>query len=314
MGVADRSVHCRARRWRDGRRGCGAICRGERHRQRLCVKRQVAHQERTRRLCRGLSQGPMPADPFEQRWSVWAAGYGGSQTTDGNAALGSNNTTSSLGGVAVGADYRFSPNTIAGFALAGGATNFSVNGLGSGRSDLFQAGAFVRHTVGAGLSHRRAGLWLAGRHHRSHRDHRRRRSAAREIQRQRLVGPRRGRLSLCHAVDRRRRHHALRGRTVHHLRSARLCRTGDRRRQHLCAETMPRKNVTDTRSELGLRSDKSFAMTNGIFTLRGRAAWAHDFNTDRTSPRPSRRCPAHPSSSTAPRLRMIRRSSPPPPK
>ena len=41
------------------------------------------------------------------------------------------------------------------------------------------------------------------------------------------------------------------------------------------------KSVTDTRSELGLRTDKSFAMQNGIFTLRGRAAWAHDFNTDR---------------------------------
>src|SRR3979411_2823048 len=41
------------------------------------------------------------------------------------------------------------------------------------------------------------------------------------------------------------------------------------------------KSVTDTRSELGLRSDKSFAMQNGILTLRGRAAWAHDFNTDR---------------------------------
>ena len=39
--------------------------------------------------------------------------------------------------------------------------------------------------------------------------------------------------------------------------------------------------MTDTRSELGLRSDKSFAMPNGIFTLRGRAAWAHNFNTDR---------------------------------
>ncbi|MEA2881003.1 MAG: hypothetical protein QOH32_222 [Bradyrhizobium sp.] len=35
-------------------------------------------------------------------------------------------------------------------------------------------------------------------------------------------------------------------------------------------------------SELGLRTDKSFAMQNGIFTLRGRAAWAHDFNTDRS--------------------------------
>ena len=47
------------------------------------------------------------------------------------------------------------------------------------------------------------------------------------------------------------------------------------------ALTYGAKSVTDTRSELGLRTDKSFAMQNGIFTLRGRAAWAHDFNTDR---------------------------------
>jgi hypothetical protein len=65
-----------------------------------------------------------PAAPFEPRWSVWAAGFGGSQTTDGNAAVGSNTTTSSIFGTAVGADYRFSPFTMAGFALAGGGTNF----------------------------------------------------------------------------------------------------------------------------------------------------------------------------------------------
>jgi uncharacterized protein with beta-barrel porin domain len=41
------------------------------------------------------------------------------------------------------------------------------------------------------------------------------------------------------------------------------------------------KSVTATRSEIGIRSDKSFAMQNGIFTLRGRAAWAHDFDPDR---------------------------------
>jgi uncharacterized protein with beta-barrel porin domain len=89
-----------------------------------------------------------PVAPFEQRWSVWTAGFGGSQTTDGNASVGSNNTTSSVYGTAVGADYRISPNTIAGFALAGGGTNFSVANSGSGHSDLFQAGAFIRHTVG----------------------------------------------------------------------------------------------------------------------------------------------------------------------
>ena len=39
--------------------------------------------------------------------------------------------------------------------------------------------------------------------------------------------------------------------------------------------------MTDTRSELGLRTDKSFAMQSAILTLRGRLAWAHDFNPDR---------------------------------
>jgi uncharacterized protein with beta-barrel porin domain len=41
------------------------------------------------------------------------------------------------------------------------------------------------------------------------------------------------------------------------------------------------KSVTDGRSELGIRSDKSFAMPDGVLTLRGRLAWAHDFNPDR---------------------------------
>ena len=95
-------------------------------------------------------------DLFDQRWSVWGAAYGGGSTTDGNAALGSNNATARAFGFAAGADYRISPATLAGFALAGGGTNFSVNGFGSGRSDLFQAGAFVRHNVGRGLCHRRA--------------------------------------------------------------------------------------------------------------------------------------------------------------
>ena len=42
------------------------------------------------------------------------------------------------------------------------------------------------------------------------------------------------------------------------------------------------KSVTDARSELGIRTDKSFAMPNGILTLRGRFAWAHDYDPDRS--------------------------------
>ena len=41
------------------------------------------------------------------------------------------------------------------------------------------------------------------------------------------------------------------------------------------------KGVTASRSEFGVRTDRSWAMQGAILTLRGRAAWAHDFNTDR---------------------------------
>jgi autotransporter-associated beta strand protein len=225
-------------------------------------------------------KAPALADPFTQRWSVWAAGYGGSQTTDGNTALGSNNTRSSIGGVAVGADYRFSPYTIAGFALAGGATNFSVNGLGSGRSDLFQAGAFVRHNVGAAyLTGALAYGWqdittdrtvtVAGT------DLLRAQFNANAFSGRveggyRFVTPSLGGIGITPYA-------AGQFVTFDLPAYAEQAIAG----ANTFALSYASKSVTDTRSELGLRTDKSFAMQNGIFTLRGRAAWAHDFNPDR---------------------------------
>jgi outer membrane autotransporter protein len=42
------------------------------------------------------------------------------------------------------------------------------------------------------------------------------------------------------------------------------------------------RNVTDTRTELGFRTDRSFALPTGLLTLRSRFAWAHDFDPDRS--------------------------------
>jgi uncharacterized protein with beta-barrel porin domain len=42
------------------------------------------------------------------------------------------------------------------------------------------------------------------------------------------------------------------------------------------------KSVTDPRSELGVRTDKSYALEDSVLTLRGRLAWAHDYDTDRS--------------------------------
>jgi outer membrane autotransporter protein len=46
-------------------------------------------------------------------------------------------------GGAAGLDYHLTPDTVLGFALAGGGTNWNLSqGLGSGKSDAFQAGLY----------------------------------------------------------------------------------------------------------------------------------------------------------------------------
>jgi uncharacterized protein with beta-barrel porin domain len=221
-----------------------------------------------------------PAPSFAQHWSVWGAGFGGSQTATGNATLGSNNTSSRLGAVAVGADYRFSPFTIAGFALAGGGTNFSVANGGTGRSDLFQAGAFVRHNVGpAYISAALAYGWqdittdrtvtVAGV------DQLRAKFNANAYSGRveggyRFVTPWNGGIGITP--------YAAGQFTTFDLPAyAEQAIVGSNQ----FALGYGAKSVTDTRSELGIRTDKSWAMQSAILTLRGRAAWAHDFNPDR---------------------------------
>jgi uncharacterized protein with beta-barrel porin domain len=226
-------------------------------------------------------KAPVMADPFAPRWSVWAAGYGGSQTTDGNAAAMSNNTSSSIYGTAVGADYRFSPDTLAGFALAGGGTNFSVNGAGSGRSDLFQAGAFIRHNIGAAyLTGALAYGWQDITTDRTitvvGADHLRAEFNANAWSGRveggyRFVSPWIGGVGLTP--------YAAGQFTTFDLPAY---AEGVLSGANTFALAYGSKSVTDTRSELGLRTDKSFAMQDAILTLRGRFAWAHDFNPDRS--------------------------------
>jgi uncharacterized protein with beta-barrel porin domain len=223
-----------------------------------------------------------PPQNFEARWNVWAAGFGGSQTTDGNAAVGSNSMTSRLYGGAAGADYLVSPNTIAGFALAGGGTSFSLaNSAGSGRSDLFQAGVYARHNFGqAYISGALAYGWqdittnrtvtLAGL------DQLQARFKANAFSGRveagyRFVGPWIGVGITPYAAGQ--------FTTFDLPVYAEQAIVGS----NLFALAYNSKSVTATRSELGLRTDKSFAVQDGIFTLRGRAAWAHDYNADRNA-------------------------------
>jgi autotransporter-associated beta strand protein len=214
---------------------------------------------------------------LDPHWSVWGAAYGGGATTDGSAALGSNSATARAFGFVAGADYRISPATLAGFALAGGGTNFSVNGFGTGRSDLFQAGAFVRHTVGAAyVSGALAYGWqdvttdrtvtVAGLD-RLHAEFNANAYSGRVEGGYRYLTPWMGVTP-----------YAAGQFTTFSLPAyAEQVLAGT----NTFALNYSAKDVTASRSELGVRTDKSFAMQNAILTLRGRFAWAHDFNTDR---------------------------------
>jgi uncharacterized protein with beta-barrel porin domain len=84
------------------------------------------------------------AMPFEQRWSVWRAGFGGYNKTSGDPiVMGSHDLSARDAGFAAGMDYRLLRDTVVGFALAGGGTSWSLaQGLGGGRSDAFQAGVY----------------------------------------------------------------------------------------------------------------------------------------------------------------------------
>jgi uncharacterized protein with beta-barrel porin domain len=43
------------------------------------------------------------------------------------------------------------------------------------------------------------------------------------------------------------------------------------------------KIATATRGELGARFDKAMPVQGGVFTLKAKTAWAHDWNTDRNA-------------------------------
>lgn len=91
------------------------------------------------------------APPAEQRFGAWGSAFGGYNKTNGDASgTGTHDVTARAYGAAVGLDYRFTPDTVAGFALAGGGTDWSLSqGLGTGKSDAFQAGLFAKTHFGA---------------------------------------------------------------------------------------------------------------------------------------------------------------------
>ncbi|MFB6448920.1 autotransporter outer membrane beta-barrel domain-containing protein [Bradyrhizobium tunisiense] len=102
-------------------------------------------------------KAPPPQVAYVPRWDVWGAAFGGANTTGGIAAAGTSDIYTRVGGVAAGADYRFTADSLIGFSLAGGNINWSVSpavggagGAGGGTSDTFMAGVYGKYGTGPG--------------------------------------------------------------------------------------------------------------------------------------------------------------------
>jgi uncharacterized protein with beta-barrel porin domain len=241
------------------------------------AKRRATPSERDAFAMAKKAPSLLAAQPAN-RWSVWGAAYGGSATTDGNATVGSQNTMAHVYGIVGGADYKVSPYTLLGFALAGGGTNYSLaNAMGRGSSDLFQAGAFARHNFGpAYVSAALAYGWhdvttnrtvaVAGL------DQLQARFRA-ETFSARFEGGYRFATPFIGITP----YAAVQAISFHLPGYAEQSLIGNGQ----FALNYTSQTTTATRTELGLRGDKSIAMRDAVLTLRGRAAWAHDYNPDR---------------------------------
>jgi autotransporter-associated beta strand protein len=219
-----------------------------------------------------LKAPPKPL-PIEPRWTAWGALYGGYNRTNGDAAAGTSNLMAHAEGVAAGMDYHLTPDTVAGFALAGGGTSWSLaQGLGGGSSDAFQVGAYGIKRWGPAYlagSLAFASHWVATDRFAVGGDHLTANFNAQSYGARAEGGYR-------FAVA------PLTGVTPYAALQTQLFRTPAYTETDLTAGGFglgfAAASSTDTRSEFGARFDQLVPMPNGLaLMLRGRAAWAHDW-------------------------------------
>lgn len=218
-------------------------------------------------------------DVIDRRWGVWASGYGGASNLNGNAAAGSSSTTSRIYGTAVGADYRLSPDTLVGFALGGAGFNFAVaDALGSGRADVFQAGLYARHNFGpAYVSAALAYGWQDVTTDRTVTV-----SGTDKLTANFKASTFAGRLEIgwrfvpvpAFGVT---PYAAVQATSFHLPGYGETALVGSNQ----FALSYSAQDTTNVRTELGARTDQRFFVSDGLLTLRGRLAWAHDTNTNR---------------------------------
>jgi autotransporter-associated beta strand protein len=87
---------------------------------------------------------------YQPRWRTWATGFDGTWKLNGEAGIGSAPLSHNTAGGAAGLDYQFAPDVLAGFAVGGSSSNFSVPArLTSGHLDGAHFGGYGVKTWGS---------------------------------------------------------------------------------------------------------------------------------------------------------------------
>jgi uncharacterized protein YhjY with autotransporter beta-barrel domain len=224
-----------------------------------------------------LKAPPKPVPVYEPRWTVWGAGFGGSNRTTGDlAVIGSHDLSARTAGGAAGLDYRLTPDTVVGLALAGAGTDWSLSqGLGGGKSDAFQAGLYGATKWGPAYL---AAAFAFTNHWMSTDrfavgDH-----LTADFNAQSYGGRLEGGYRFATPYAGITPYAAIQAQNFHTpgYTETGLIPSG-------FALAFGSRDATDTRSELGARFDRVVAVyTNAVLALRGRVAWAHDWVSDPT--------------------------------
>jgi uncharacterized protein with beta-barrel porin domain len=213
---------------------------------------------------------PKPAT-LDQRWTAWGTAYGGSDKTNGDPTVGSNTFTANTFGFAAGMDYHPAPDTILGFALAGGGTNWTLaQALGGGHSDAFQAGVYG--TKYFGPAYAAASLAVANNWMTTNRtalgDQLTSSFNAQSVGGRVEAGYRYAVQPAIGVTP----YGALQAQNFHTPSRSEIDLTGGGLGLSFAA-----MNASDTRSELGARFDGLTTLNGLPLILRGRLAWAHDW-------------------------------------
>ena len=224
---------------------------------------------------RAIVKRPLPRPVCQGRWTTWFSAYGGGSHTAGDLAVtGSHDLTARTVGGAAGLDYHLTPDTVLGFALAGGGTYWNLSqGLGSGKSDAFQAGLYG--TTRWGPTYLAAAFAFTNHWMSTDRtavgDH-----LTADFNAQSYGGRLEGGYRFTTLYGAFAPYAAIQAQSFHTPSYAETDAIANG-----FALAFPSRDANDTRSELGARYDKQVLLNYGaVLVWRARLAWAHDWISD----------------------------------